>query len=171
MPIEPDNWREICVKKGQVIKVLPGWRARWLPLGKGPCTKKYSYYLKDGREVEEAGAGEGKYAIQCDMCFADCWRESWLLAEDDVLARNMGGADVCVKCFVDLTGSNSLTASEMAQRLAFGRAWREPLDPQVAQAFCPPLKPAKAVPTRATAARKRPASQSTRGERSKKGRK
>jgi hypothetical protein len=144
-PIAPDDWQEILVKKGQVIKVLPGWRARWLVLGKGPCTKKYSYYLKDGREVKAAGAAEGKYEIQCDLCRADCWRASWLLAEVDVEARKMGGPDVCVKCFAALTSSNSLTASDKAQRLAFGRAWREPLDPQVAQAFRPPFKPAKAV--------------------------
>jgi hypothetical protein len=143
-PIAPDKWEEICVKKGQVIKVSPGARARWLPLGKGPCTKMYSYY-KDGHEVEAAGATEGQYRIQCDICRADCWGESHVLAEEDRAARQMRGADVCVKCFAALTNSNSLIASEKAQRLAFGRAWREPLDPHVAEAFRPPFKPAEAV--------------------------
>lgn len=143
-PIAPDNWEEFCVKKGQVIKVVPGARARWLSLGKGPCTKHYAYYDKDGREVEAAGAAEGTYEIQCDVCKADCWRESYKLAHADVLARHMPGPDVCVKCFLALTKSNSLIASDKAERLACGRAWREPLDPQVAQAFCPPIQPSKA---------------------------
>ena len=148
-PIAPDNWQEFIVKKGQVIKVLPGGRARWLSLGKGPCTKRYAYYGKDGREVEAAGAAEGKYAMQCDVCRADCWRESYLLAEADVVARKMPGADVCVKCFLALTTNSSLIASEKAEKLAFGRAWREPLEPQVAEAFCPPFKPAIAKRARA----------------------
>ena len=144
----------------------PGFRGQWLDVGRSttPARKPYSYFDKDGNELHGAGDAEGKWEIQCDNCGGDCWRDSYYqLAQDLWADLKLQGGDLCVRCFESLTRHHEFeNLKANVKKLAFGRAWREPIEPAVSLPFWPmsthveKLKKTRTPKRRSSAAERQP---------------
>jgi hypothetical protein len=146
-PCKHDDWKEFYLHKGETAVMDPGFRGLWLDVGTSktdvgtsttPARKLYSYFDKDGNELHGAGDAEGKWEIQCDSCGRDCWRDSYQLEADLWADLKLQGGDVCVPCFESVTRDHECeNLKANVKKLAFGRAWREPIEPAVSLPFWP----------------------------------
>ena len=179
-PCGHEDWTEFYVYKGDTAVIEPGFRGRWLDVGTSPtpATKLYSYFDKDGKELHGAGVAEGKWEIRCDICGLDCWCDSYELEPDLWADLKLQGRDVCVPCFGSLTrvheGENF---KAKVKKLAFGRAWREPIEPAVSLPFWPmsthveKLKKTRTPKRRSSAPERQPPDSVHKGTKPKKSRK
>jgi hypothetical protein len=153
-----ENWSEFRVFAGEVVVILPGFRAKWITGNEGEAEKDYSYFLVGDGEVRTANRKdlkgnkdsgvEGTTELHCDLCSAECWGESYHLQEGCAEALGVKAAakrcDVCPTCRDKLMSGDGAKDVRVQmnppERQAYARAWREdPYDAAVSASFYPPF--------------------------------
>ena len=67
---------------GDAVYFHKGFSCTWA-VTEAPIQQHYGYFADDGKEIKEE-------SIECDICGAECWKESYLFNDE---------LDICPRCF------------------------------------------------------------------------